>query len=94
MIDFTEATKHHWSKEACYIVSSICYYRLATITIDEKNAVYTEAKRLEELEFIKMYKTYAKAVLYVEGKRFLEIPYKCCAAHHELKKSLPPKRVF
>ena len=94
MIDFAEATKHNWSKEACYIISSICYYNLATITIDQKSAVYLEEKRLEELEFIKMHKTYARAILYVEGKRFLEIPYKCCAAHQEMKKLLPPKRVF
>lgn len=85
MINFSSAGKHNFSKEACYIISSICYYGFATITIDEKSMIWIEAQRLEKEGYIIEYRRYPKAALFQEGEKFLSIPFYCCASHDVLK---------
>jgi hypothetical protein len=88
MINFFSAGKHNFSKEACYIISSICYYGFATITIDEKSMIWIEAQRLEREGYIREYKRYLKSALFDEGDRFLSIPFYCCAMHENKKKEM------
>lgn len=88
MIDFAAATKYNYTKEACYIISSICYYGFASITIDEKSMIWIEAKNLDDSKIIEEYKRFPKTVLFREGEGFLSIPFYCCHAHASLKKDL------
>jgi len=88
MINFCSAGKQNFSKEACYVISSICYYGFATITIDEKSMIWIEAQRLEKEGYIYEYRRYPKASLFKEGNRFLSIPFYCCAMHENQKKEM------
>jgi hypothetical protein len=75
-----------FSKEKLYIISSICYYRTATVTIDPQNKVWIDAQELERDGFIKKSQTYSRSVIFIEGERFLDLPFRCCASHASVKK--------
>jgi len=81
-----EFSNRQYSKEQTYILSSICYYGQAIVTIDDKSKIYLDGMDLEKSGIIKVRCYFPRTVAWIEGPTFYDQGFKCCERHKRLMK--------
>jgi hypothetical protein len=81
-----EFSNRQYTKEQTYILSSICYYGQAIVTIDSKSKIYLDGQILEKDGIIKTRIIYPRTIIWIEGPTFYDQNFNCCERHKRLKK--------
>jgi hypothetical protein len=81
-----EFSNREYSKEQTYILSSICYYGQAIVTIDKKSKIYLDALLLEKDGIIEQRCLFPRTISFIEGKAFNDQGFQCCERHKRLAK--------
>ena len=81
-----EFSKRQLSVEQGYIISSICYYGQAIVTIDDKSKIWIDGLKLEKDGIIKVRCYFPKTVAWIEGSFFYDQKFNCCERHKRLMK--------